>query len=216
LLQTSRLGDIIIREPHRRLATARRSRVLLRHLHELIPPDAQILDVGCGDGLIGEMVMAARPDSSIQGIDIFLRPPLRMPVLKYDGVRIPHSDQSFDVVLLLDVLHHTTDPMPLLREARRVSRKYIIIKDHNRDGFAARPLLRFMDWVANAPHGVVLPYNYWSSEQWRAAFGVLGLKMSEYRSQLGLYPFPGNWVFERSLHFIARLEVGHGDRQRAI
>jgi SAM-dependent methyltransferase len=196
------------------LATARRSRVLLRHLLELMPPDARILDVGCGDGLIDEMVMAARPESSIQGIDIFLRPQLRMPVLKYDGVRIPHSDQSFDVVLLLDVMHHTIDPMQLLTEARRVSRKYIIIKDHNRDGFAAGSLLRFMDWVANAPHGVVLPYNYWSSGQWRSAFGVLGLKMSEYRGQLGLYPFPGNWVFERSLHFIAKLEVGHGDRQR--
>ena len=195
--------------------TARRSRVLLRYLLELIPSDARILDVGCGDGLIDEMLIAVRPETSIHGIDIFLRPRLRIPVLKYDGVRIPHPDQSFDVVFFLDVLHHTTDPMSLLKEARRVSRKYIIIKDHNRDGFAAGPLLRFMDWMANAPHGVVLPYNYWSSGQWRSAFGVLGLKMSEYRGQLGLYPFPGNWVFERSLHFIARLEVGHGDRQRA-
>ena len=104
--------------------------------------------------------------------------------------------------------------MSLLREARRVSRNYTIIKDHNRDGFAAGSLLRYMDWVANAPHGVVLLYNYRSSGQWRSAFDVLGLKMSEYRGQLGLYPFPGNWVFERSLHFIARLEVGDGDRQR--
>jgi hypothetical protein len=47
----------------------------------------------------------------------------------------------------------------------------------------------------------------------RSAFGVLGFKMSEYRGRLGLYPFPGNWVFERSLHFIARLEVGHGDQR---
>jgi SAM-dependent methyltransferase len=195
--------------------TARRSRVLLRYLLELIPSDARILDVGCGDGLIDEMVIAARPDASIHGIDIFLRPRLRIPVLKYDGVRIPHPDQSFDVVFFLDVLHHTTDPMLLIKEARRVSRKYIIIKDHNRDGFAAGPLLRFMDWMANAPHGVVLPYNYWSKKQWQSALGVLGLKMSEYRGQLGLYPFPGNWVFERSLHFITRLEVGHGNRQLA-
>jgi 2-polyprenyl-3-methyl-5-hydroxy-6-metoxy-1,4-benzoquinol methylase len=150
--------------------TARHSRVLLRHLLKLIPPGARILDVGCGDGLIGEMVMAARPEASIQGIDIFLRPQLRIRVLEYDGIRIPHSDQSFDVVLLLDVLHHTTDPMSLLREARRVSQKFIIIKDHNRDGLGAGSLLRFMDWVGNAPHGVVLPYNYWSSGQWRSAY----------------------------------------------
>jgi SAM-dependent methyltransferase len=149
------------------------------------------------------------------GIDIFLRPRLQIPVLKYDGVHIPHPDQSFDAVIFLDVLHHTTDPMSLLTEASRVSRKYMIIKDHSRDGFTAGTLLRFMDWVGNAPHGSVLPYNYWSSGQWRSAFGALGLKMSEYRGRLGLYPFPGNWIFERSLHFVARLEVGHGDRQRA-
>jgi SAM-dependent methyltransferase len=118
---------------------------------------------------------------------------LRVCATLYGG-RIPHPDQSFDVVFFLDVLHHTTDPMSLLKEARRVSRKYIIIKDHNRDGFEAGPLLRFMDWMANAPHGVVLPYNYWSRKQWQSAFGELGLKMSEYRGQLGLYPFPGNWV----------------------
>jgi SAM-dependent methyltransferase len=145
--------------------------------------------------LIDEMVMAARPDASIHGIDIFLRPRLRIPVVEYDGVRIPHPNKSFDVVFFLDVLHHTTDPMLLLKEARRVSRKYII-RGHNRDGFAAGSLLRFMDWVGNAPHGVVLPCNYWSSGQWRSAFGVLGRKMSEYRGQLGLYPFAGNWVFE--------------------
>jgi len=79
--------------------TSRRARVLLKHLLELIPPDARILDVGCGDGLIDGMVIAARPDASIQGIDIFLRPRLQIPVSEYDGVHIPHPDQSFDAVI---------------------------------------------------------------------------------------------------------------------
>jgi len=112
----------------------------------------------------------------------------------------------------MSCIHNRPD---VILEARRVSRKYVIIMDHDHDGLAAGSPLRFMDWVGNAPHGVGLPYNYWSSGQRRSAFGVLGLKMSEYRGQLGLYPFAGNWVFERSLHFIARLEVDHSDRQRA-
>jgi SAM-dependent methyltransferase len=207
LSQTSRMRDIIIREPHRRFVTSRRAHVLVGHLRELIPPNARILDIGCGDGLIDRMVMAARPDASIQGIDVFLRPRLLIPVLKYDGVRIPHPDRSFDTVLFLDVLHHTTDPMSLLREARRVSRKYIIIKDHNCDGFAAGPLLRFMDWIGNAPHGVVLTYNYWPYSRWQSAFNALGLTIGEYRDHLGLYPAPARWVFERGLHFIIRLEL---------
>lgn len=205
--QTSRMRDIIIREPHRRFVTSRRARVLVGHLRELIPLNARILDIGCGDGLIDGMVMAARPDVSIQGIDISLRPRLLIPVLKYDGVHIPHPDKSFDTVLFLDVLHHTTDPMLLLREARRVAQQCIIIKDHNRDGFAAGVLLRFMDWVGNAPHGVVLPYNYWPHSRWQSAFSALRLTVGEYRDHLGLYPAPARWVFERGLHFLIRLDL---------
>lgn len=50
LIQTSRLRDVIIWEPHRRLVMSRRARVLLKHLVELIPPNARILDFVYGDG----------------------------------------------------------------------------------------------------------------------------------------------------------------------
>ena len=69
-----------------------------------------------------------------------------------------HPDASFDVVMFVDVLHHTDDPLLLLQEAQRVG-KIILVKDHFRKGFLAGPTLRFMDWVGNAHHGVVLPYN---------------------------------------------------------
>ncbi len=50
-------------------------------------------------------------------------------------------------------------PARLLAEAKRVSRGGIVIKDHFREGVLADATLRFMDWVGNAQHGVVLPYN---------------------------------------------------------
>jgi hypothetical protein len=64
-----------------------------------------------------------------------------------------------------------------------------------------------MDWIGNAPHGVVLTYNYWSHSRWQSAATSLGLTVAEYRGHLGLYPAPASWVFERSLHFILRLDV---------
>ncbi len=64
-----------------------------------------------------------------------------------------------------------------------------------------------MDWVGNAHHGVVLPYNYWSGAQWRNAFATIGLKPQAHRKALGLYPFPASLVFERNLHFVSRLAV---------
>jgi hypothetical protein len=35
-----------------------------------------------------------------------------------------------DLIANVDVLHHTTEPMILLREAARVARQVILIKDH--------------------------------------------------------------------------------------
>ena len=124
---------------------------------------------------------------------------------QFDGITIPYPDASFDAVMFVDVLHHTVDPFILLREGKRVA-KTVLIKDHFRDGMLSGPTLRFMDWVGNVHHGVALPYNYWSRLEWTAAFKASRLEVSEMKTSLGLYPQPASWMFERSLHFVARLE----------
>jgi hypothetical protein len=104
------------------------------------------------------------------------------------------------------VLHHSDDPTILLREAVRVARKGLVIKDHTLSGFLSGPTLRLMDRVGNGRHGVALPYNYWTHDQWFKAFETLGLKTGAWKSKLRLYPWPARWVFDRSLHFVARLD----------
>jgi SAM-dependent methyltransferase len=189
---------------HDKLVFGRRVRVLARHLAALIPPAAKVLDVGCGDGTLDHLILQQLPSVSIEGIDVLVRPSAKIRVASFDGARIPYADSSFDVVMFVDVLHHTDDPLLLLQEAQRVG-KVILVKDHFRKGVLAGPTLRFMDWVGNAPHGVVLPYNYWSEEQWDNALGVLGLNRIDKIVSLGLYPAPASWIFERHLHFISRL-----------
>ena len=92
-------------------------------------------------------------------------------------------------------------------EARRVARQAVILKDHTRNGLLAGATLRLMDWVGNARHEVVLPYNYWPRHRWLEAFDELGLRIDTWIKRLQLYPAPGNWIFGRSLHFIAKLVV---------
>jgi SAM-dependent methyltransferase len=190
---------------HDKFGHARRVRILANRLATLIPWGARILDVGCGDGTADRLILDQRPDLHIEGIEVLVRPTTQVPVQPFDGSTIPHPDASFDIVMFADVLHHTANPMILLREAKRVG-KMILIKDHFCDGFLARPTLRLMDWVGNAHHGVALPYNYWSKSQWTTAFDQLGLRVGEINETLGLYPLPASWFFERGFHFVARID----------
>jgi SAM-dependent methyltransferase len=183
----------------------RRVRVLARHIAEAIPDRGTVLDLGCGDGSVAVALMQLRPDLGVEGVDVMVRPRTRIPVTAYDGVTLPFADQSFDYVTIVDVLHHTEDPVVVLREAARVGRKGVVIKDHLAEGIFALPTLRFMDWVGNRGHNVVLPYNYLSRDDWRKAFSSAELSMVANTERLGLYPRPFSWLFDRSLHFVALL-----------
>jgi SAM-dependent methyltransferase len=191
---------------HDRLVFKRRVHVLATHLAGLIPANARVLDVGCGSGDIARSILQMRPDVSIEGIDVLVRGETAIPVREYDGSNIPHDDNSFAVAMFVDVLHHTDDPGRILREAKRVASQAILIKDHFRNGLLAGPTLRFMDWVGNAGHGVRLPYNYLSRAQWQRLWAESGLRVDRIEEKIGLYPVPARWLFERGLHFIARLQ----------
>ena len=71
--------------------------------------------------------------------------------------------------------------------------------------FAVWPHMVRADWVGNAHHGVALPYNYWTSQQWHDAFHRMGFVIEWWQSRLNLYPAGLNWIFSRSLHFATTL-----------
>jgi ubiquinone/menaquinone biosynthesis C-methylase UbiE len=198
----------LVQTVHERRVHRRRVDVLCQWLSELLVEGACVLDVGCGDGLLARQLLDSRPDLSIEGLDVLVRSDTAIPVTEFDGDRIPLDDNSVEVVMLVDVLHHTESPIVLLGEAARVARRAVILKDHCRDGFLAGPTLRFMDWVGNASYGVALPYNYLSRAEWQSAFAELGLHIERIERDLRLYPAPADWVFGRSLHFVARLIPG--------
>ncbi len=190
---------------HNRYVHARRVEVLAAVLSDLIPDGSRILDVGCGDGWLAALIAQLRPDVVIAGIDVLVRPQAKIPVEEFDGERIPRPDDSFDVVTMVDVLHHNDDPAILLEEASRVASRYLVIKDHILEGTLARPTLVFMDWVSNAQYGLSLPFNYWTRKQWMEALEMRRIDIDSWQDRLPLYRFPANLIFGRSLHFVARL-----------
>jgi len=192
---------------HETFVSGRRIEMLGRLLVDHIPRGAHVLEVGAGSGELLAWIAKARPDVGVTGIDVLVREITDVPIVEFDGSTIPFEDKSFDLVLFVDVLHHTEDPTVLLAEAKRVMREHILIKDHLLEGPLAGATLRFMDRVGNERHGVVLPYNYWRRERWMRAFEELDLELDLFLPKLKLYPAPAGLVFNRSLHFLGRLRV---------
>jgi SAM-dependent methyltransferase len=199
--------SVLVGAARERLVAGRRARIIARWIAGLINSAGatSALDVGCGDGSIDVLIQNAVPGLSIHGVDVLQWSHTEIPVEKFDGRRLPFGDNSFDAVIFLDVLHHTDDPSILLREAKRVARKAVVLKDHTMKGLCAYQTLRFMDWVGNAHHGVALPYNYWSEQQWYDACASIGFVIELWQSKLNLYPWPVSVAFERNLHFVALL-----------
>jgi len=191
---------------HETFVYGRRIRRLCEFLCQLIPLNCVFLDVGCGDGRLAESLLQKRPDLRIEGVDVLVREQTRLPIKAFDGATLPYPDASFDGVMMIDVLHHTENPVELLREAIRVSRRWLIVKDHVLQGFMSGRRLQFMDRIGNARHSVALPYNYLPAAEWSEIQGLLNLKVRSEIRRLGLYPWPFDYVFGASLHFISLME----------
>ena len=67
----------------------------------------------------------------------------------YDGISIPFESKNFDLALFVDVFHHSNNIDDLFKESIRVTKKYILIKDHIFNNSFDVITLRIMDWIGN-------------------------------------------------------------------
>lgn len=191
---------------HNTFVFQRRVDVLAHEIAAHLPDCHSVLDVGCGDGTISKLVMDQRPGVRYQGTDVMARPACAIPYQTFDGLHVPHPDGSFDVVQIIDVLHHTHQIEEIVKESVRVSNRWLVIKDHlcsNRFDYQA---LKLMDWLGNAPHGVKVIYNFKNQAFWEGLWRALGLRVDYINTRIPLYPFPFSLMFGRGLHFVAVLE----------
>ncbi len=100
----------------------------------------------------------------------------------YDGDSMPFKDDQFDTSLILFVLHHTPDPAKVLAEAKRVSKKIIILEDIVTSP-AHKSLTAVLDSLMNLEF-YDQPHTNKSDKEWRTVFENLGLKLltQEYMS----------------------------------
>lgn len=169
--------------------------VLLPHLGDC----RSVLDVGTSTGALAASIFRDLPELHLAGVDVVVGSQPLIPMVMGNGKRLPFDDDAFDCVMLIDVLHHDQHPGELLAEAKRVSRKRVLVKDHYWENRLDLPILRFQDYIGNKPYGVKLPYNFLDMETWLSLFENIGLGIA------GTSKFRLN-VFDLRKHVIFELE----------
>lgn len=189
---------------------ASRLRVLVNSITPHLRENDRILDVGCGVGTLARAIQdSPRCPKGVaaEGLERHARGNEPIPVTQYDGHTIPFPDDTFDLVILADVLHHDENPDRLLSECRRVSRRYLVIKDHQVKGPLAQPRISLIDWAANAPHDVKCLYRYNTPEQWRRLPIDAHMRLVHEHAAMNLYPPLVNLLFGRALQYLAVYDV---------
>ncbi|GAA5952721.1 hypothetical protein JCM8115_002331 [Rhodotorula mucilaginosa] len=123
------------------------------HLLPLLRKTDKLLDIGCGPGTItcgfaphvadvlgiehpaaGEDVLVkARAEAQAQGVQDNVR------FEHADALALPYEDEAFDVVFCHQVLQHVPDPVGVLREMRRVSKRIVAARESDRGTFVYFP-----------------------------------------------------------------------------
>ena len=147
----------------------------------------RILDIGSGTCQVAEAFIARGFNVSTLDIaDKSLVPALHPQV--FDGGRLPYADDSFDVALLLTVLHHIPRPDDTIAEARRVARRVIIMEDV----FTSRAE-KWVTWIGDSWLNMEIfghPHTNRDDAGWRETFKRLGLQVTKAREQIDwFFPF---------------------------
>lgn len=189
-----------------RTNTDSRSERVTRSVAAHIGHADSLLDVGCGDGN-NTLALAKRVGATrVAGVDVLVRPKTYIEVREYDGLHVPFGDAEFEVVTLLDVLHHCTDPEQVLRDALRVARRALVIKDHFAFGPVSRTVLLAMDVIGNSRFGVISRGTYFDFPEWVRMVNAANGRIAAVEWPLPLHDMPWRIVGWPELQFTARIE----------
>lgn len=100
-------------------------------LHGLQIRDA--FEIGCGEGFSTQQIRRMLPGATLEAADVedrlvdeARRKNPGVMITRESVYELPRTDRSADVVFLLEVLEHLSDPDKAMAEVCRVSRRYVL------------------------------------------------------------------------------------------
>ncbi len=94
-----------------------------------------VLDIGTGSSISIHYFAKEFPEIKFVTVDIAdMRQEKDLPFILFDGKKLPFNDQSFDIAVLNEVLHHADDPESVLREAKRVGKTIFLVEHFPKPG----------------------------------------------------------------------------------
>jgi 2-polyprenyl-3-methyl-5-hydroxy-6-metoxy-1,4-benzoquinol methylase len=156
----------------------------LSEISPFLNPDTRVLDIGAGNCVLCQQLRQRGYD--IVPVDLANLSFVNeiVPVV-YDGTTLPFDNDSFDVAMVITVLHHVQDPDAVLAELKRVARRLIVIEE-----IYENSLEKYFTYLIDSLFNLEFinhPHSNRTDDGWRAAFQRLGLSVvtARYSRSLG-------------------------------
>ncbi len=157
-----------------------------------------MLDLGAGTGFMARWLksrVGVRP--TLCDLVDYGNRDRRLPFLRQsDPNHVPTEDGSFDVVLMMFVLHHISrwdEQERLVDEALRIARQRVIVTEDTPGSRRERAINAGWDWLLNIRHGVPTPFTFRSARDWLKVFEARDVSVRHVETYRPVWPTLGTY-----------------------
>lgn len=162
----------------------------------LLPNEASVLDIGCGDGAFGEYLKDTRPDCDFYGLDISktavdyaqqrgLKAQVIDPEISIDQ----QVSESFDCVTVMEVLEHIVDAEEVMTSVAKLAKGSIYITIPNVGCIQHRLRLAFFGRfpVTTIIFHMKEHVRFWTYKDFEQWVSLFDLEITDCIGQAGIY-----------------------------
>lgn len=140
----------------------------------------RVLDIGGGSGHLAKKIQCSL-DVETAILETVPQTVTGIKTFRYKNGKAPFPDKHFDSGLLVTVMHHSSNPLYLLRESMRISKRVIVVETvvEEKSDLSLYSTM-FLDWFYNKilinPE-IETPGNFLDAASWKIKFQELGCKL---------------------------------------